>query len=228
MLRYKRSITTLQFEFSEHYEERGHISLLRETDDVDDVLYASDADGNIDKTKSIRVEKGILNDVTEREVTAEGETVAYDFLQVSGPPSNAKPLFEFMANNTNIEIGLTVMNDERSFISTSHEPFRTAGLVGIRKNAELNIKIENIAEETHSHPLGVHDPSGRTVSDEKSSGDILGAQLLEKINPGIKFSIYTPSDGVYTSYSGKTTRPPLPEVIVAPTRPHVPGRPARY
>ncbi|MBK7289138.1 MAG: hypothetical protein IPI78_02195 [Chitinophagaceae bacterium] len=197
-------------------KRNGEIKLIRKTDDKTDKLYATNSKGEVNKSKSIEVEKGVLNNVKSGTAKAEGESVNFDYIQVNGNESQATSLFEFMANNTNVEVGITKLNDDRSFITTSHEKGREAGNLGIRQIEGLGIKIENITEKTHSHPGGISYPSGRPNegSNEEPTADVKSAAILERINPAIKHSIYTPSDGKYTPYSGKTTRPPLPEVII--------------
>jgi hypothetical protein len=197
-------------------KRNGQIELIKETDDNTDKLYATDSKGAINKNKSVEVEKGVLNNVESGTAKAEGETVNFDYIQVKGNESQANTLFEFMADNTNVEIGITKLNDERNFITTSHEKGREAGSLGIRQIGELGIKIENIVEKTHSHPGGIKDPSGRPNEggNEKPTADVASAGILERRNPAIKHYIYTPSNKQYTQYSGKTTRPSLPEIII--------------
>ena len=93
---------------------------------------------------------------------------------------NHTSLFEFMANNTNVEVGITKLNDDRSFITTSHEKGREAGNLGIRQIEGLGIKIENITEKTHSHPGGISYPSGRPNegSNEEPTADVKSAAIL--------------------------------------------------
>lgn len=157
-----------------------------------------------------------MNNVQSGTATAEGESVNFNYIQISNNEKQATSLFEFMANDTNVEIGFTKLNDDRSFITTSHEWGREAGNLGIRQISELGVKVENILEKTHSHPGGIKDPSGRPNegTGEKPTADVASAANLELRNPSIKHFIYTPSDGKYTQYSGKTTRPPLQEVII--------------
>lgn len=197
-------------------KRNGDIKLMRKTDEKIDRLYATNSKGETNSKKSIEVEKGILNNVKSGSATAEGETVAFNYIQVNGKGSEATGLFEFMANNTDVEIGITKLNDDRNFITTSHEKGREAGNLGIRQIEELGIKIENIVERNHSHPDGISYPSGRPNegTNEKPSADVASARILERINPSIKHNIYTPSNGKYTPYSGKTSRPALPEVII--------------
>ena len=150
--------------------------------------------------------------------SGEGETKSYDYLQVNGA-EKATRLFEFLANNSNVEFSITKLDDDRNFITTSHEKGGEAGQLGIRQNKDLNISIESIKEITHSHPLGIKTPSGATVGNEQPTADVLSARILGGKNSNIKFSIYSPSDGTYTPYNGATKKPNLPEVIItAPKR----------
>ena len=121
-----------------------------------------------------------------------------------------------MADNSNVEFGLTQLDNNRSFVTTSHEWGREAGSTAILMRAPLlGFSISNITEEDHSHPGGIHYPSGAPFKGNKDATNDVGiAQNHQQINPNIRFNIYTPSDKTYTPYSGNTTRDPLPEIII--------------
>lgn len=125
-----------------------------------------------------------------------------------------------MANNSDVEFGITALDDNRSFITTSHEPGREVGSEGILMLAPLlGFSVGNITEQDHSHPEGVTYPSGAPIKgDNNPTLDVGIAQRLERINPNIKFNIYTPSNNSYTPYSGSTTRDPLPEIVLPPAK----------
>lgn len=195
----------------------GTVELITQTDDSNDKLFATNSQGQLDKSKSIEVEKGILDNVKTGTAIGENKAVGFIYLQVNNNDSKATSLFEFMAGNTDVEFGITKFKDGRDFITTSCESTQEAGNLGIRQILELGLKIENIVEKTHSHPFGIKMPSGAPGADEKPTGDVLSASILEKINPNIKHFIYTPSDGTYTPYSGKSITPPLEGVKVKST-----------
>lgn len=46
-------------------KQDGEIESLKRTDDKKDVFYATDKGGKVDETKSITVEKGVLDNVKE-------------------------------------------------------------------------------------------------------------------------------------------------------------------
>ncbi|KIC89056.1 JAB-like toxin 1 domain-containing protein [Flavihumibacter sp. ZG627] len=198
--------------------KNGNIELVEKTDDKTDKLYATNGKGEVNDKKSIEVEKGVLDNIKSGTASGEGETKSYNYMQVNGE-EKATPVFEFLANNANVEFSITKLDDDRNFITTSHEKGGEAGQLGIRQNGDLNISAENIKEITHSHPLGIKTPSGATVGNENPTADVLSARLLGGKNSNIKFSIYSPSDGTYTPYNGRSKKPNLPEVIItAPKR----------
>jgi RHS repeat-associated protein len=196
----------------------GSTELIRETDDKHDVLFATNKDGTVDNSNSIIVDKGILNNSKTGVAKAEGEEKIFTYLQVNNNESQADKLFEFMADNSKVEFGLTKLNDGRNFISTSNERGREAGITGLLQIEGLGVTVGNMKEVTHSHPDGIKEPSGAPLvgTNEKPNSDVAQAFGRQRINPGIKFFIYTPSDNSYTPYNGNTKREALPEVIIRP------------
>ena len=83
-------------------DKQGNISLIRETDDPFDVLYATNTDGTVDKSTSIQIDKGVLGNVTR----GTGPYGAYDYMSMSGD-NKATRLFEFVATNSLVEWSLT-------------------------------------------------------------------------------------------------------------------------
>jgi RHS repeat-associated protein len=194
----------------------GEIELIKKTDDKTDKLFANDNKGNIDKNKSITVEKGILNNVGNGSIQIEGKKVEYDFLKVNSIGTKADKLFEFVANNSNVEWGIMKFADSKSFITTSHSVGSEIGSKGV-----LNSKLDNsfLLNHTHSHPRGINFPSGRPLEgyeSESKTGDIPFAKSIERKYPNhnIIWSIYTPSNGQYTRFTSKDKQPYLQEVII--------------
>lgn len=201
--------------------KNGTVELVEKNNDNLDILYASKSNGKIDKSKSLTVLKGILdNQGTGTIQNPEGGDESFTYFQIQNDKAQPNKLFEFMADNSNVEFGLTKMKDGRSFITTSNDETQEVGGTGIKTIAGLNVTLENVKEHTHSHPAGIEYPSGRPEagSNEKAGADVLVAQIHERRNPSVKFYIYTPLNKKYTGYSGATTREPLPEIIVTPKR----------
>jgi hypothetical protein len=202
----------------------GSIELIRETDDANDVLFATNSKNEVDASKSISVEKGVLNNVgsgTATGVDDNGNTIyePFKFLQINSSVK-ADRLFEFMADNTQVEFGLTKLNDGRNFITTSQDPGQDAGSAGIRQNRLMGVTAEKILESIHSHPGGIKEPSGAPLEAPGSmpKDDVLIAAGLQRKNPNIIFCIYTPSDKTYNQYSGSTTKKDSEVIISVPRR----------
>src|SRR5690606_18259714 len=103
---------------------QGNITLLRMTDDPTDELIAVDIDGN-ETDKSIEVDKGILSSKKTNTVTASnGKDYTFDQYKIKGD-DKAKGLFEFVADNTEVEWSLTGVGaksgtDGQNILTTSH------------------------------------------------------------------------------------------------------------
>jgi hypothetical protein len=92
------------------------------------------------------------------------------------------------------------------------------GSTGLLDDPILKLNTSNLIEDDHSHPGGIHYPSGRNPEgiNVNRNGDVQVAKGLEQQNPNIKFNIYTPSDKAYTPYSGSSAAPDEQPVIVTP------------
>jgi len=193
-------------------KRNGEIKLIKKTDDKTDKLIATNTAGEVDNQKSVEVDKGVLNNVKTGVAVGEGESVPFQYFEMN--EKGATNMFEFMANNTDVEVGITKLDNGKSFITTSHDEGREAGSAGIAQNKALGVVPGKIREMSHSHPGGKKEPSGTVTPGHNPTADVGIAQKMEKINPDIKFSIYTPSDGRYKNYSGSTQPVPLPTVTV--------------
>lgn len=196
----------------------GTIKLVEVNKNATDRLFGSDDKNNIDRSKSVEVEKGALNNMKHGTIVDDtGNPISYSYFQVNG--SSQGEIFEFTANNSRVEFGIIKVEDGRSYISTSHEYGQNAGITAVLANRNmLGFKIENITELTHSHPDGIKAPSGAPVAgtDQQPSSDVEAARVIGNKSPNAVFRIYTPSDKKYSNYDGNTTRPDLENVIVTP------------
>ncbi len=69
------------------------IWLVEKTDDDFDVLYASKDNGKMNKKESVTVEKGVLDNIKDGTIMAEGEETGYSYMQTS--ETQGSKLFEF-------------------------------------------------------------------------------------------------------------------------------------
>lgn len=178
-------------------KKTGMIVMIRETTDDHDVLFASKDNGKVDNGKSVNVQKGVLNNIKEGTVTADGKETGFSYLKTS--EAQGSSLFEFLADNSNIEWGITKFSDGENYVTTSREWGRELGGTGIITNVP-GLAQKNVTEHDHSHPGGIDYPSGMVPEGmESTSGDVASAKAQERRfpNSNIKFNIYTPSNGKY-------------------------------
>lgn len=131
-------------------DKQGNITLLRKTDDPTDKLIALDNDGN-ETDKSIEVDKGILSSKKTNTVTASnGKDYTFDQYKIKGD-DKAKGLFEFVADNTEVEWSLTGVGaksgtDGQNILTTSHIKDSEIG------GGYLKAYGYTIRKHSHSHP----------------------------------------------------------------------------
>jgi RHS repeat-associated protein len=196
----------------------GEISLISKTDDKTDKLFASDDKGNVDKSKSITVEKGVLNNVKGALAKGgdNGSLINYNYLEIGA--TKATGLYEFLANNSNVEWANLGFNNGENVLATSHMKYGDAAVPDILTNKDSPFKGVLLNVDIHSHPDGVTYPSGRVPegSNIDRGADIGVAKKLNAMYPGhtINYSIYTPTNGQYTPYTAETYMPDLPEIRI--------------
>jgi len=141
-------------------KQDGHIEFLNETKDKTDKLYATDKNGDVIKDKSITVEKEIINNVMNNPPTGTNPNGSSTLGTISNK-SVAVKLFEFLANNSEVEWGRISIGQQATGpriqdtrITTSHDK---------EGNKSLNSLVDKYLEEagesgrlilevTHSHP----------------------------------------------------------------------------
>lgn len=183
----------------------GTLSLVKKTDKNYDVVWATNKNGEVDKSKGLMLPKSALKS-TKIDEKASSVTIKND-------AKGAQTAFEFASNNTDVEFGIVQGkkgSDTYSYIFTSHKE-TTADPTGIINDAVAN-KVE-ITEFDHSHPgypnIDVRTPSGFDPETQKPlanlEGDRAQAQEMEtKIRPGITTKIYIPEEpGLYIKYDSK-------------------------
>jgi len=201
--------------------KNGNIEIVKRTTDKTDKLYASDSNGNIDKGKSITLDKGVLENKGGGVIDTKTDgKVNLTYYQAQG--EQATNFFEFAANNSNVEWGINKFSDGNNFVITSHTETAEYGGTEIMLDKALNLQSKILIESDHSYPGGIEYPSGRLPQGEKGSrgGDIAVSKWLDKKFPTheIKYNIYTPSNGKYTRYTSDTFIPLLPEIIIRAPR----------
>ncbi|WP_417588811.1 SpvB/TcaC N-terminal domain-containing protein [Owenweeksia hongkongensis] len=154
-----------------------------------DVIY------NNEMTKtSLPIEPGVINNDNRESVSGSDEQGNYtaDILDVSNM-ENPQDLFEFLAEETDVEWSQTTMDhskkEDRTWISTTHRGDNEMGAGIIMDREYLNY---NLKEHRHSHP-------GQSIF-IPSPGDINSAARLERRFMAPTLKIYLPQTGGYKKY----------------------------
>lgn len=174
-------------------DKDGNIALLRKTDDKTDKLIALDDKGN-ETDKSIEVEKGILD---QKKEGTSSRGVSYDYYKV-GNDEQATNLFEFVAQNSNVEWSQVKFGTKSNYISTGHLPHSEPG--GSHLLRELVIGKYTIREHIHSHPTSTDGPSGYKPG-HKSTGDKNHAIWINRYAPRVQLKVYEKKTGKYIRYN---------------------------
>jgi RHS repeat-associated protein len=198
----------------------GKIDLIKKTDDKTDKLIATDKKkGKLDNSKTLTVEKGVLDNKGTTDIQLGGENMQYDYYKTGDKQATA--LFEFAANNTDVEFSILKFDNGTDYVSTSHMAGGEVGARGLLDDPILNLPASGLVELDHSHPLGIHNPSGLVPEgvNESNGGDIEFGKRVEKRSPNVKYNIYTPTDNQYTPYKSSDRKPDeAPVIITAPRR----------
>ena len=169
---------------------KGEITKLNDNDHYDangnevDVIY------NSDKSNSIQVSKNFMGNkktqfVRGKRSNGEAEDYYPDLYSVTGD-DKAKDIFEFMAQNTDVEWSQTKVGTNRSqknFISTSHKEASEAG------QSWLLSKGYTIRGHNHSHPYQQY----------PSDSDINWAMEVSQKFPNVELYIF--HNGQYHEYN---------------------------
>ena len=183
------------------------LTLIRKTSDKKDKIFATNAKGQIDKTKALNVSKDVLNSKKE-DKNKDGSTTTT--FTINKNRDGAKLVFEFLSNNTDVEIGkVDVKNgkDDKSFISTDHKEGELNG--NTRNFADAFDNGMQVIEAVHSHPgneVRVFSPSGFDDDDKPLptlQGDRQVAAVFEKYAPKVVSKIYIPATKGYVRYDSK-------------------------
>jgi RHS repeat-associated protein len=193
----------------------GNIEFVRRTDDEVDKLYATNQDGSINKDKSIDVHKGVLDKKIE---TPPMETpYAHTTLTDNFNKREARNLFEFLANNSDVEWGLITNGQKetgRDVVGTrifsSHERIGNEALTKVIKQYLHDESNRTMLEMSHSHkgsnadfPSGFHPDgsTGITYSGDREAAHIIETQYSKNY---VLLSIYNVNTSSYIYYSSQT------------------------
>jgi len=187
-------------------DKNGDINLIKKTKDDHDVLYASKGDRSIDRSKSINVEKGVLNNV-KKEQNQQGQK--YSYMQVNNDKAGTQ-LFEFVANNTQVEWSQIKFGTTSNFISTGQLTGSEPGVADLVNN--LLYSKSNVREQIHSHPYRdpaiykEHGPSCFTEREIKNgTGDRANYLWMKTYYPKSQtvFKVYDATTKDYYKYDDK-------------------------
>ena len=169
-------------------DEDGNIKLQERTNDPFDRIYTKASWESGAKNEYIQVEKGVIDKHFKDKGFFENQTYTIDFYILKGD-EEAKEIFKFMADNTQVEWGLTFVGlekDQMSILSTSHDEEREAGVCYL---FSTNYTIRG---NIHNHPSGNPTPS---------DADKEVARVIKKRFQNAEFQIY--SKGWYVEYDEK-------------------------
>jgi len=180
-------------------DKSGKIKLEKKTNDITDKIHPKDDNGKIDMSKTVEVDKGILDKShTSQSATyepsnlfPEGGTITRDNYKMKND-SKSSALFEFLAENTEVEWVLTRFGSSTgenglNMLTTTHKNGYVSPLTGWLMEQNYLIRGED-----HNHPGGNPTPSGADKNNAYS--------LLLKY-PKTVFRIYTAEDKKYTRYA---------------------------
>ena len=139
------------------FNENGDIT--RHIDSETDVFRVFNKEGGLKDSKSF--DKKVLQYKWEYKKDAKGKDADIDVLQLKGN-QNGKEVFEFLADNTNVEWGFTATkrgSSQNAFITTSHDEDSESG--GNRLlTSKLLVGNYKIIQHSHNHPNNTASPSG--------------------------------------------------------------------
>ncbi|WP_185207978.1 RHS repeat-associated core domain-containing protein [Chryseobacterium sp. C3] len=187
--------------------QNGQVKLIEKTNDKTDTLFASDSKGNVDKSKSVTVQKGIVGQL---QYLRDGNTSdiypAYHQAikeHTSSTESDMTSLFDFSAKNSKVEFSLTDFNiGDKRFISlqTYNSDEKSPGMsqIGVAEGSERRLIHNHPSKDTYDssfteiNSMGYKSQNGRT----KISGDyynVRGNGTGKAIN--YKYQTYFPNSG---------------------------------
>ena len=194
--------------------KNGSLELVKQTTDKNDIIYATDNQGNIDQLNSIEVDKSVIG--SKKQISEKVGDKKYSATQytIKNDRAGAKNLFEFFAKNSKVEFDIVNLRpvgskEETACISTS-------GIDDVTYSSRIlfnTIKADktiDILEMNHSHAnlWGIEDavPSGFSVEgkpDETLKGDRKAVNTTNNARRWdyIEHNLYTPRLNTYLRYN---------------------------
>jgi RHS repeat-associated protein len=184
----------------------GNIKLVKKTNDNFDVLYKAEK-GGVDESKSIKLDKGILNNMYKGQGLTDETIKTYEYMSLTGD-KQATSLFEFLANNTMVEWGHVMFGTNENLIGTAHEATKdAAGVLLVNKLNNLNKALNPFSFSynflrgyNHSHPNSTDVPSGYP---EGTRGDKAFAIFAKGKGINIPFKVYEVKTNTYIGFDYK-------------------------
>jgi RHS repeat-associated protein len=160
-------------------DKDGNVTLEKITDDKTDKVYAKNEDGTLDKSKSVELEKGVLQGEKEGDNgLKEGKTESgkeYGYLDIKND-SKATEAFEFFSNNSGVEWGHLQTGTKSNTVSTSYSNMEELGISNIFPQ-KIN-EGYTVRSHTHAHPnKGPRSYYGPTYGN-KERGDVSTVRSL--------------------------------------------------
>ena len=187
--------------------KNGNLQLINKTKDKTDEIFATKANGEVDKKNDIIVSKDVTN--SEKNVKHDDGSITTSY-QTHNNTAGSKLLFEFLSKNSDVEFGQVnyKMDDGHtgSYIYTGHEATTVpTGEVLGKLIGETNL---HVTEDDHSHPglnPGAFRPSGFTLDHQPEpvlSGDRLVARYVEAVfGKNVIQQVYIPAADAYMQYN---------------------------
>ncbi|WP_171006351.1 RHS repeat-associated core domain-containing protein [Chryseobacterium sp. 2VB] len=188
--------------------QNGQVKLIEKTDDKTDTLFASDSKGNVDKSKSVTVQKGIVGQLQYyRDGNTSDSYPAYHQAikeHTASTESDMTSLFDFSAKNSKVEFSLTDFNiKDKRFISlqTYNSDERSPGMsqIGVAEGSERKLTHNHPSKDTYDssfteiNSMGYKSQNGRT----KISGDYYNVRNGNGMGKPLnyKYQTYFPNSG---------------------------------
>ncbi|WP_299223875.1 DUF6443 domain-containing protein [uncultured Psychroserpens sp.] len=173
----------------------------------------TDGNGEVNESDSAEADKNSLSQNTNAK---DGKGRKYDYFYHKGG-DRADKLFEFFAENTDVEWGMLTEDNINSWIATSHSKGKEWGASALlRSSLGENSGQDVYFEHTHSHPTdggidGYAGPSGFDKRDKKyGQGDKKFAEIKRR-NRGelIILKVYDVKTKSYIQYTPSTKGTPI-------------------
>ncbi len=184
----------------------GTFVLSTKTDDNFDTIVA-ESGKSIEVAKSFfsseKTGTGKMKETDEESGVSKLVDFQYNYYEVSG---DGMELFEFFANNTNVEWSRLELSDGSTIIGNSHIEGKDGTCGEFIDNNPERKKLIQVFDHTH--------PS----TDEQSEADVNLVKNIESFAPNAKFRVFYSKDfNLFHQYNGKSKGVDLTEIQELPT-----------